>query len=56
MKKTGKLICAPTEADAPVLQDLKATGDANGVEGLEILDAKAIALIEPNVVVHSVSQ
>lgn len=53
VKKTGKLICAPTEADAPVLQDLKATGDANGVEGLEILDAKAIALIEPNVVVHS---
>lgn len=53
VKKTGKLICAPTAADAPVLLELKATGDANGVEGLEILDSKAIAKIEPNVVVHS---
>ena len=46
-ERCGKLICAPTEADGPTLAKLKATGDANGVEGLEIIDGAAVSMRVP---------
>ena len=51
--RTGKLICAPTEADAHHIPKLKEIGDANGVEGLRILTAEEATALEPNVKVHS---
>ena len=51
--RCGKLICAPTEADAPVLQTLLERGTNNGVQDLEIVDGDWIKEREPNVVVHS---
>ena len=49
----GKIICAPTAEDAPVLQQLLERGINNGVEDLEIVDAKWIKEREPLVDVHS---
>lgn len=54
-ERVGKLICAPTEADGPTLEKLKATGDANGVQGLEIIDGATVKKLEPNVDVFGVS-
>ena len=34
--RCGKIICAPTAQDAPVLQELLARGNNNGVKDLEI--------------------
>jgi len=51
--RCGKMICASNEAEAPVLEKLLATGTANGVEGLEIIDGAEVARREPNVKVHS---
>eukprot|EP00040_Diaphanoeca_grandis_P041138 m.262546 g.262546 ORF g.262546 m.262546 type:complete len:501 (-) comp46085_c0_seq1:98-1600(-) len=52
-EKTGKLICAPTEADAYHLAKLKNIGDTNGVRGLKLLTGAEVQALEPNVVVHS---
>ena len=52
-ERTGKLICAPTAADAPVLHSLLERGNNNGVEGLEIVDSDWIKEREPNIQVHS---
>ena len=52
-ERCGKLICAPTEADAPVLKTLLERGRNNGVKDLEIVTAEWISKIEPNVKVHS---
>ena len=41
-KRVGKLICAPTAADAHHLEKLLATGTANGVKGLEILTGEQV--------------
>jgi glycerol-3-phosphate dehydrogenase len=48
-ERTGKLIVAESEEHLPALEDLKARGDENGVEGLEIVDREFIRSVEPNV-------
>lgn len=48
-KRVGKLVIALTSAEAPDLEKLKAIGDANGVPSLEIIDAKEIRRMEPNI-------
>jgi L-2-hydroxyglutarate oxidase LhgO len=45
--RCGKLIVALDDGDAAGLEALKAQGDANGVEGLEIIDAADIRRREP---------
>eukprot|EP00035_Acanthoeca_spectabilis_P025747 m.459696 g.459696 ORF g.459696 m.459696 type:complete len:489 (+) comp21817_c0_seq1:206-1672(+) len=52
-ERVGKMICAPTEADAHHLDTLLATGVANGVEDLKILSGDEVRTLEPNVEVHS---
>lgn len=49
-ERTGKLIVADSKDQLPELQALKARGDENGVEGLEIVDHSFIQRLEPNVV------
>jgi len=48
-RKSGKLIVAHDEGERQQLEALKARGDANGVEGLEIVDREFIAEREPAV-------
>ena len=48
-KPVGKLVVALTAAVAPDLEKLKALGDANGVPALEIIDAKTLKRMEPNI-------
>ncbi|HJZ71484.1 MAG TPA: NAD(P)/FAD-dependent oxidoreductase [Vicinamibacterales bacterium] len=48
-RKCGKLIVAHDEAERRDLEALKARGDANGVEGLAIVDRAFIAAREPAV-------
>jgi glycerol-3-phosphate dehydrogenase len=45
----GKLVVATSAAEAPKLQELLERGRANGVEGLEIVDAAAIRAREPHI-------
>jgi (S)-2-hydroxyglutarate dehydrogenase len=45
----GKLIVATTPEEALRLDDLRARGEANGLTGLELLDASAMREIEPHV-------
>eukprot|EP00038_Savillea_parva_P013614 m.211778 g.211778 ORF g.211778 m.211778 type:complete len:476 (+) comp25669_c0_seq1:188-1615(+) len=52
-ERVGKLICAPTAADAHHIDKLLKKGTANGVQGLEVLTAEQVRALEPNVVVHS---
>jgi L-2-hydroxyglutarate oxidase LhgO len=47
--RCGKLIVAGAEADAPALEALLERGRANGVEGLEMLDARQARRREPHV-------
>jgi L-2-hydroxyglutarate oxidase len=44
----GKLIIAVRESELGRLDDLKRRGDANGVPGLQMVDAASIPLIEPS--------
>jgi L-2-hydroxyglutarate oxidase LhgO len=46
-RRCGKLIVAHDESEIPALERLAATGAANGVEGLEIIDAAAVRAREP---------
>ena len=46
---SGKLIVAGDENEVPTLEGLLATGRANGVSGLEIVDREFIRSREPNV-------
>ncbi|MDX2032263.1 MAG: NAD(P)/FAD-dependent oxidoreductase [Blastocatellia bacterium] len=49
-KRIGKLIVADSLDHLPQLESLKTRGEANGVEGLEIVGRETIERIEPNVV------
>jgi L-2-hydroxyglutarate oxidase LhgO len=48
-RRCGKLIVAHDESEIPALESLLATGTANGVEGLTIVDAAHIRAREPHV-------
>ena len=48
-KRTGKLIVAGDDAECAVLETLAAKGRANGVDGLELVDAAFVRAREPNV-------
>ena len=52
-QRVGKVICASVPEEAPVLQTLLERGEANGVEGLRIIDADELRALEPNLVAHS---
>ncbi len=51
--KSGKVIVAADESELSALAALKARGDANGVEGLELVDRAFVTKREP--AVHSVA-
>ena len=48
-KVNGSLVVAYSEEDIPVLEELKARGERNGVEGLEIIGKEELFKLEPNV-------
>ena len=48
--RCGKLVVAPTEADAPRIEAIFAQAQANGVEGVERLSAEAARALEPDLV------
>ena len=48
-RRSGKLVVAHDETEIRQLEALKARGDANGVEGLELVDEQFIAAREPAV-------
>jgi L-2-hydroxyglutarate oxidase LhgO len=48
-RRCGKLIVAHDEGEIPALEALRAQGIANGVEGLEIVDAAYVRAREPHV-------
>lgn len=52
-ERNGKLICAPTEADAHQVLTLFERGTKNGVKGLQVVDHEWIKQHEPMVDVHS---
>jgi len=47
-RQVGKLIVATDESERGRLNDLMARGVANGIEGLEVIDARGIAEREPH--------
>jgi L-2-hydroxyglutarate oxidase LhgO len=47
--RCGKFVVAATEREAETLVTLQARGTANGVRGLEIVDAAAVRAREPHV-------
>ena len=51
--QTGKIVVAASHAEVARLEALLARGTANGVEGLEMIDAAAVAAREPHV--HAVA-
>ena len=48
-KNNGSLVLAFSKEDTKTLSLLKARGEKNGVEGLQILDQKQLRTLEPNV-------
>ena len=48
IKWTGSLVVATTDEEMATLQELMARGNANGVEGLQILAADEVIEQEPN--------
>ena len=48
-KRTGKLIVATNAQEEKELMALKARGEANGVEGIRVLDAREIRKREPSI-------
>jgi L-2-hydroxyglutarate oxidase LhgO len=48
-RRCGKLIVAYDESEIPALERLRLTGAANGVEGLDIIDASAVRAREPHI-------
>jgi L-2-hydroxyglutarate oxidase LhgO len=49
VRRCGKLLVAHHEDETPALEELRARGTANGVEGLEIVDRAFVRQREPNV-------
>jgi L-2-hydroxyglutarate oxidase LhgO len=47
-RQVGKLILATEEIELPRLENLMQRGIANGIEGIEVIDAKGIAEREPH--------
>jgi L-2-hydroxyglutarate oxidase LhgO len=47
--RIGKHIVATSRDEEPKLEEIRARGDANGVEGLQMLSARALAAREPHV-------
>jgi L-2-hydroxyglutarate oxidase LhgO len=47
-RRLGKLIAAADASELPVLEELLTRGRANGVPGLEILDARDVQRLEPD--------
>jgi L-2-hydroxyglutarate oxidase LhgO len=52
-KRCGKLVVAHDDSEAAVIEQLLARGQANGVEGLSIVDADFIRAREPHVQAHA---
>jgi L-2-hydroxyglutarate oxidase LhgO len=52
-KRCGKLVVAHDDSEAAVIEQLLARGQANGVEGLSIVDADFIRSREPHVQAHA---
>lgn len=52
-KRCGKLVVAHDDSEAAVIGQLLARGQANGVEGLSIVDADFIRAREPHVQAHA---
>lgn len=48
LEEVGKLWVALREEELPALERLRAQGEANGVEGLRVLDDKALREVEPH--------
>ena len=48
-RRCGKLIVAHDDSEIPALEQLRATGAANGVQGLAIIDAAAVRAREPHI-------
>jgi len=48
-RRCGKLIVAHDDTEIPALEGLRAKGIANGVQGLEVVDAAYVRAREPNV-------
>ena len=48
-RRNGSLVVAFTEEDFKMINDLKARGEVNGVEGLEIIDQPRLREIEKNI-------
>lgn len=48
-KQNGSIVLCFDEKDVPALEELKKKGEANGVEGLQILTLKQIKEIEPHI-------
>ena len=48
-RRCGKLIVASDDSELDALERLRATGAANGVEGLEIVDGAAVRAREPHI-------
>ncbi|WP_454915419.1 NAD(P)/FAD-dependent oxidoreductase [Xanthobacter sediminis] len=53
VSRLGKLIVAANDGEVAYLQKLKATGEANGVEGLRMLDAAEVRAMEPALSAHA---
>jgi L-2-hydroxyglutarate oxidase LhgO len=48
-RRCGKLIVAYDDSEIRELERLRATGAANGVEGLKVIDGGAVRALEPNI-------
>ena len=53
VKRCGKLIVASDESEVAALERLRASGQANGVDGLEIVDSRFVRAREPHVHAHA---